>query len=90
MRVILIALAGASLAACVSTTEPVDMGNGVYMIATNARGGLKSDGELAADTIRQAHAFCQRTGKKAVVETASSSGTQGWTPQNTKVAFRCE
>ena len=78
------------LGACVSTTEPVSVGNGSFMIATNARGGMRSDGDLTADTIRQAHDFCRRQGKtEAVVEDTANKGVQGWTPQNARVTFHC-
>jgi hypothetical protein len=89
MRVLVVAGALA-LTGCVSTIEPVSMGDGTYMIATNARGGFKSDAQLSADTIQAAHAYCRRMGKKeAVVQTATNSGTQGWTPQNAQVVFSC-
>ncbi|MCE3289363.1 MAG: hypothetical protein K0R83_1375 [Caulobacter sp.] len=87
---VLVVVGALALAGCVSTTEPVSMGDGTYMIATNARGGFKSDAALSADTIRAAHAYCIQMGKKeAIVQTAANSGTQGWTPQNAQVTFKC-
>lgn len=87
---VLVIVGALALAGCVSTIEPVSMGEGIYMIATNARGGFKSDAELSADTIRAAHAYCVRIGKKeAVVQSAANSGTQGLTPQNAQVTFKC-
>lgn len=78
------------LAGCATTTEPVSLGGGQYMIATHARGGLKSDAQLSADTIQAAHAYCRQIGKQeAVVQSSDNSGTQGWTPQNAKVTFTC-
>lgn len=90
MRVWLLLAACVALQGCIRTIAPVSLGDGVYMIATNARGGLKSDAELSADTIRAAHAYCASIGKReAVVQTAANSGTQGWTPQNAEVTFKC-
>ena len=82
--------AALALAACATTTEPVAIGDGAYIIATNARGGMKGNSQLTAETIQAAHAFCAKTGKKAVVIKDSARGAQGWTPQNIEVRFRCE
>lgn len=91
MRAALIGLVGTGLlTACTTTTEPVSLGGGTYLIATNARGGVKGNGQLTADTVNAAHAFCAKEGKRAVVIQDSARGAQGWTPQNIEVRFRCE
>jgi hypothetical protein len=77
------------LAGCVSTTDPVGVGPDTFMVTLNARAGLKSDGELLSQSIQQANAFRSRTGRIAEVLDSKTSGTQGWTPQNNQVVFKC-
>jgi hypothetical protein len=89
MRVVILGVC-VVLAGCVSTIDPVPMGNGVYMISTRARGGLSTDAQLTSKTVAAANAFCGRSGKSAIVQTASSSGVQGFTPQDSQVLFKCE
>jgi hypothetical protein len=79
----------AVLVACVSTTEPVSMGENRYMITLNARGGLQSDGELLSHTIEKANEFCRQQGRRAEIVTTQTSGVQMWTPQNNQVVFSC-
>ncbi|MHB1690135.1 MAG: hypothetical protein ACYCSR_05630 [Thiomonas sp.] len=77
------------LCGCVTTTAPVSMGEGRYMISLNARGGFKNDGELLAQSIKNANAFCAGKGLHAVVLNTKSTGVQMWTPQNNQVVFKC-
>ena len=78
------------LSGCVTTTEPVSVGRDAYMIGMGARGGMTSDAELLAQTMRTAGAFCLRLGRRMELQSSTSSGTQGWTPQSSQVIFRCE
>jgi hypothetical protein len=77
------------VAACVTYTEPTPMGNDTYFLGTNARGGFSSNSQLLADTIQRANAFCAGMNRTAVVSEANARGAQGWTPQDTRVVFRC-
>jgi hypothetical protein len=83
------ACAAAIVSACVSTTEPVSMGENRYLITLNARGGLQSNGELLTRTIEKANEFCQRQRRRAEILKTQTSGVQMWTPQNNQVVFSC-
>ncbi len=77
------------LSGCVTPTAPVSMGNDRYMIGVNARGGFSSNSELLAATVQRAQAFCSSMNKQAIVDDTNTSGSQGWTPQDAQVVFRC-
>jgi len=78
-----------ALAGCVTMTEPVTAGTNTYMLGLNAKGGMTGDAELLAQTMRAAGAFCERQGRHIELQSSSTSGTQGWTPQSNSVVFRC-
>ena len=78
------------LAGCVAITEPVIVGRDTYMIGLGARGGLTTDAELLTQTMRKAGASCLGQGRRMELRSATSSGTQGWTPQSNQVIFKCE
>lgn len=78
-----------ALAGCVHEMAPVPMGNDRFMVSVNARGGGRSNSTLLAQTIERANAYCSATGKSAVVENSTTSGVQGWTPQDAQVVFQC-
>ena len=87
--VILIIASILALPACVTITEPVMVGTDTYMIGLGARGGFTTDSELLSQTIRQAGAFCQFRQRRIEVLSTNMSGTQGWSPQNNQVMFKC-
>ena len=89
LRSLLLAMAALALAGCVSMTEPVSVGPDAYMLGLSARGGMTSDAELLAQTLRSAGTFCTRQGRRIEVQSTNSTGTQGWTPQGNQVMFRC-
>lgn len=78
-----------ALGACTQTAEPRALGDGRYLLGIHARGGMQSNAALLAASVDQAHGFCARENKRAVIETTGASGAQGWTPQNTQVVFKC-
>lgn len=78
-----------ALSACVTMTDPVQVGTDTYMVGLSVRGGLTSDAELLAQTMKAAGAFCSRRGRHMELQTSSTTGTQGWTPQGNQVVFRC-
>lgn len=80
---------GILLSGCVSMTEPVEMGDGRYMLSLNARGGFQNDGELLAKSINKANEFCANKGLRANIINTQSTGVQMWTPQNNQVVFKC-
>lgn len=77
------------LAGCQSVSEVVPTGQGTYLVGANVRGGMKSDAEVTAISIRRGTEFCAAMGKRFELVNASNSGTQGWTPQQSQVMFRC-
>ena len=81
--------AALALSGCTTMTAPVPVGTDTYMMGLSARGGLTSDTELLAQTMRAARAFCGHLGRHMELQTSSASGTQGWTPQGNQVVFRC-
>jgi hypothetical protein len=93
LRAILLSLFLAAVAviqtACVSITDPVPMGKDTYMIALSAHGGLSSNAELLAATIKKASEFCAAQGLNVEVTNTGATGVQGWTPQENQVVFRC-
>lgn len=77
------------LTACQSVSDVVTTGQGTYLVGANVRGGLKSDAEVTAISIKRGTEFCTSMGKDFELVNASNSGTQGWTPQQSQVMFRC-
>lgn len=88
-RIVLLTAVGLLMTGCVSVTDPVAMGEGRYLITLNARGGLQSDGELLAQTVKRANDFCAAQGLHANVVSTQTTGVQMWTPQNNQVVFKC-
>lgn len=88
-QVLIFSVATLLLCGCVTATLPVSMGEGRYMISLNARGGFQNDGELLAQSIKNANVFCAGQGLHAIVLNTQSTGVQMWTPQNNQVVFKC-
>lgn len=85
--VAIIALALLS-AGCTTTTPIQPVGRDRFMLSSTARGGFTTDGQIKADLVDRARAFCGK--KEMVLESSTSGGTQGWTPQTAEVLFKCE
>ena len=75
---------------CTTMSEVQPIGQGRYMVGTSARGGFTSDTEVKAGALARARAYCDEQKKGMTLLSSSSSGTQGWTPQNAEVVFTCE
>lgn len=84
------ALLIAILAGCSSVTDVVPTGANSYMVGSTAHGGFTGDAEVKALALRRANEFCAGKGKTAEVTSSQSTGTQGWTPQNSEVNFSCK
>lgn len=78
------------LVACSAMSEVQSLGQGRYMVGTSVRGGFTSDAEVKAGALVRARAFCAGLQKEFILLHSSSSGVQGWTPQNAEVVFTCE
>lgn len=78
----------ALLAACTTMTPVQPVGRDRFMLSSTVRGGLTTDGQIKQDLLSRAREFCGK--KEMVLESSTSGGTQGWTPQTAEVMFRCE
>lgn len=85
-RLLLLALL--PLAACTNMSPVQPVGHDRYMISSTVRGGFTTDGQVKTEVLERARVFCGK--KEMVLESASSGGTQGWTPQTADVLFKCE
>ena len=84
------ALAAMVLTGCTTMSEVQPVGQGRYLVGTSVRGGFTSDVEVKAGALSRARSFCTGQGKEMVLVSATSSGTQGWTPQNAELLFKCD
>lgn len=71
-----------------SNVTPI--GKDLYMVGVSVRGGFTGDTEVKAKALDSANAFCTSLGRRMALVSSSSSGVQGWTPQNAEIQFRCE
>lgn len=78
------------LAGCTTMSEVQPIGQGRYMVGMAVRGGFTSDTEVKAGALARARSYCAGMQKTFVLLRSSSSGIQGWTPQNAEVVFTCE
>lgn len=77
------------LVACQTVSDVIPAGQGTYLVGATVRGGMKSDVEVTALSIKRGTEFCAAMGKQFELANAANSGTQGWTPQQSQVMFRC-
>lgn len=86
------ALLGASAlaAGCSTMSEVQPIGEGRFMVGNSVQGGFTSDAEVKSRALDRARAHCAASGKQLNVVSTRSSGTQGWTPQNSEVVFKCD
>ena len=77
------------IAGCQSISEVMPVGKDSYMVGANVHGGLVSDAEVTALSVRRANEWCSAQGKRMELISSSNSGTQGWTPQQSQIMFKC-
>lgn len=77
------------LTACQTVSEVMPVGKDSYMVGANARGGMISDAELTALSLRRANEWCAAQNKQMELTNSSNSGYQGFTPQQSQVMFKC-
>jgi hypothetical protein len=77
-----------ALAGCATQTPVQPVGRDRFLVSTTVRGGFTTDGQIKQDLLDRARAFCGK--KEMVLESSTSGGTQGWTPQTAEVLFKCE
>lgn len=88
MKVYLSAVAVLVLAACASNTGIRPIGTGGYMVSKSdplARHG----GQVKADLMQEAEAFCTKQGKKFTPTESTSSDKIPYKPASAEVQFRC-
>lgn len=78
-----------TLSGCATVSPVVPIGGGSYLVGISTRGGLSGDAEVKAQAIQAGQAFCSAKQMGFEMVSATSSGIQGWTPQNAEVIFRC-
>jgi len=83
-----LAICASSLAGCANTSPVQPVGKDRFMIGTTVRGGFTTDAQIKNDLLARAREFCGK--KEMVLESSTSGGTQGWTPQTAEVLFKCE
>ncbi|VTU37113.1 hypothetical protein [Variovorax sp. PBL-E5] len=88
MRLITTLLCVGVLSACTNMTPIQPVGRDRFMVSSTVRGGFTTDGQIKQDLMDRARAFCGK--KEMVLESSTSGGTQGWTPQTAEVLFKCE
>ncbi|MCH8620548.1 hypothetical protein [Undibacterium sp. TS12] len=77
------------LVGCQSVSPVTPVGKDTYMVGANSRGGFTSDAEVTALSLKRATEWCEGLGKQMELVNSTNSGTQGWTPQQSQVTFRC-
>lgn len=77
------------IAACTTVTDPIDVGNGTYMLGSRTMGGLDSWVEINAANHKRANDFCGNTGKVADILSKGTAGARGWTPMESDLTFQC-
>lgn len=87
MRLVALTLC-AALAGCATATPVQPVGRDRFMLSSTTRGGFTTDGQIKQELLDRARAFCAK--KEMVLESSTSGGTQGWTPQTAEVLFKCE
>lgn len=78
----------ALLSGCTTTTPVQPVGRDRFMLSSTVRGGFTTDGQIKTDLMDRARVFCGK--KEMVLESSTSGGTQGWTPQTADLLFKCE
>lgn len=87
MKTGIVFLGLAALAACTTTTPVQTVGRDRFMLSSTVRGGLTTDGQIKSELLDRGRAFCGK--KEMILESSTSGGTQGWTPQTAEILFKC-
>lgn len=70
-------------------SDVIPTGQDTYIVGVADYSGLKSDAEISGVSIKRGTEFCSKQNKRFELVKASSSGTQGWTAQQSQIIFRC-
>lgn len=88
-KTIVLSILAFALMGCQSISDVVPTGQGSYLVGAVVHGGMQSDAEVTALSIKRGREFCSALGKSFELINASNAGTQGWTPQQSQIMFRC-
>jgi hypothetical protein len=78
------------LAGCAGVTEPVPVGDGVYMVANHGVMGWSSGPAQKAAALQKAAMYCNGMGKELQTISATDSGPGGFGKiSSAEVQFRC-
>jgi hypothetical protein len=77
------------VASCVSACEMQPIGNGRYMIAGRASGGLNAGKEITQVT-KDADAYCAKLGKQMVLQNVDKTGNAAVFGENVSLTFTCD
>ena len=86
---IVVGLAAALLASCVSSSEVQPIGNGRYMITGRASGGLNA-GKETTEATKVANAYCAKESKQMVLQNLNTTGNAAVFGENINLTFTCE
>jgi hypothetical protein len=89
LKSLLYAATALFLTACQSMSDVIPTGQDTYIVGVADYSGLKSDAEISGVSIKRGTEFCSKQNKRFELVKASSSGTQGWTAQQSQIIFRC-
>lgn len=90
MRGFCLMAAALCLAGCATMSDVTPIGQDKYFVGLSVRGGFSSDAEVKQRALERANSFCAGKGKRMALLSSTSTGVQGWTPQNADVTFTCE
>jgi hypothetical protein len=85
----LVVILSVGLFGCASISDVLPAGKDTYLVGSNVHGGFMSDAEVTGLSVRRANEFCNNQDKQMELINSSNSGTQGWTPQQSQIMFKC-
>lgn len=80
---------GLIITGCASVTEPVSIGDNLYLVNSQTSGSFYSWGETKNLAITKANEFCGKQGKLMTLEGEEYSGARSWVPIEAHIKFKC-
>ena len=80
----------ASLVGCTSPTGIVPVGSGLYMSSKLGGMGTYSGGQVKAGLVREASAFCAKSGKEVQLVNSKSLDSVTYNYASAEIQFKCE
>ena len=80
-----------ALASCATTPDmPTNLGNGLYMLSGSEHTVFGSYGAMVKELVGQANAFCEKSGKTAVIADTSGTEKSANNLASASIQFGCE